>query len=188
MSFFTTQLVNQPMSMSQSTPSIDPVRRIADLEQSVDFLSSHIKQLQSQMQSCLTNEKRTHESISRLELGQRRLIHYTRTLEDYCLELDVSLRKKHLIVTGVPEDPSENPTEQNLESEDNSLATQNVAFKWLMVIHDTLTFDEIDCAYRIGRKGTNSRSILIKFCKESVRDIVNRKRVYLRDSDETKTS
>lgn len=191
MSFFTTQPMTQPMvqSMGVSTPPVEPIRRIADLEQSVEYLSSHIKQLETQIQTCVKNDKRTCESIFKLELGQRRLFHYTRTLEDYCLELDVTLRKKHLIITGIAEDPSENtPNEQNVDVENNLLATQNVVFKSLSAIHDTLNFDEIDCAYRIGKKGPKARPILIKFCKESVRDVISKKRFHLKYSDETKST
>lgn len=75
---------------------------------------------------------------------------------DDCLELDVSIRKKHLIITGITEDASENAVQSDKpDSESNLLATQNVAFKALSAIHDTLSFDEIDCAYWIERKGQN---------------------------------
>lgn len=76
MSYVANQPLPQPMSQSTGHygQPFDPVRKIADLEGSIDFLSGHIKQLQSQMQTCLSNDKQANEQIAKLELGQKRLI------------------------------------------------------------------------------------------------------------------
>lgn len=142
--------------------------RFSDLEQSVEHLSSYIKQLDTQLSNCVNSNKQMAQAISRLEVGQRCLLNYTRMLEDYCLELDVSMHKKTFNVTGIPEEANEYISNtENPDSESGSIATQNVIFNKLSQIHDTLTFDDIDCAICIGRKGTKPCPVLIKFCKES---------------------
>lgn len=144
----------------------DPVKRISDLENSVEYL----------------------RTVSKLEQGQQRLLDYTRTLEDYCLELDVSVHKRHLILTGIPEDPTEEPINvDELDNENNANATHKIALGTLLSIHDTLVYEDIDCAYRIGKKSAKARPILIKFCKESIRDVISKKRKHLKDVEETKS-
>lgn len=101
----------------------------------------------------------------------------------------MSIRKKHLILTGIPEDDSEQKSVADTsEGETDQFATHRVALKTLASIHDVLIFDDIDCAYRIGRKGAKPRPILVKFCCESVRDLVNKKRFHLKDCDDTKAT
>lgn len=52
-----------------------------------------------------------------------------------------------------------------------------------------MLFDDIDVAYRIGRKkGNTPRPILIKFGKESLRNEISKKRRLLRDSNDTQGS
>lgn len=167
----------------------NPTDKFSAMESSIEYLHNHIRHLETQVATCVKNDKITAAILSRLETGQKRLLNYTRTLEDYCLELDVLLRKKHLIVSGIPEDPTEiKSTTENLEAEFDQLATHRVVLKTLVQIHDILTFDDIDCAYRIGRRGTNAQPILVKFCRESVRDEVNRKLVLLKDNEDTKAT
>lgn len=50
-----------------------------------------------------------------------------------------------------------------------------------------MQFADIDIAYRVGRvqSGDKPRPLLIKFCKESVRNEVNSRRKNLKDSDNT---
>lgn len=149
-----------PQSSSQAVTT-DPIRRISDLESLVEYLHSHIKQLESQLNQCVTSGRQTQSTVSKLEYGQQRLLNYTRTLEDYCLELDVSIRKRHMILTGIPEDPSEEPTSvEELDNENNSSATHKIALNTLLAIHDTLIFEDIDCAYHIGKKGTSPDQFL----------------------------
>lgn len=83
-------------------------RRVSDLEQSLQFQNSHVKQLETQMAKCLETEKHTATALARLEYDHSLLSNYTKSLEEYCLEIDLGLRKKHLILTGIPESPEEN--------------------------------------------------------------------------------
>lgn len=166
-----------------------PFDKIPEMASAIDSLKTQIKNLESQITICWNNDKVTESVLARLEAGQKRLLNYTRTLEEYCLELDVTIRKKHLILTGIPEDISEqNSVTDNSEGETDPYATHRVALKTLVSIHDILNFDDIDCAYRLGRKGTKPRPILVKFCRESVRDLVNKKRFHLKDCDDTKST
>lgn len=76
-----------------------------------------------------------------------------------------------------------------METEETSFSpTIGVALSFLQSIHETLTYDDIDVAYRDGRKGLGPRPILIKFVKEQVHNEGNRKRIHLKDSDQTKSS
>lgn len=170
---------------------LPPADKLSEMGNAIDLLNQHIKKLESQVNTCLNNDKITASILARLEAGQKRLLNYTRTLEDYCLELDVTIKKKHIILTGVPEDVSEQKSltdNSEGEGEIDQFATHRVALKTLVSIHDTLTFDDIDCAYRIGRKGNKPRPILAKFCRESVRDLVNKKRFHLKECDDTKST
>lgn len=53
---------------------------------------------------------------------------------------------------------------------------------------DTLTIDDIDIAYRVGRRGTQPRPILVKFPHESIRNEINKKRFLLKEVDATKSA
>lgn len=57
---------------------------------------------------------------------------------------------------------------------------------FLQTIFETLVYDDLDVAYRIGRKGPSPRPIVVKFVKEHIRNEVNRRRTNLKDSEETK--
>lgn len=160
---------------------------MADTANAIEALNAHVKKLEEQVNICLNNDRVTAAVLARLEAGQKRLLNYTRTLEDYCLELDMSVRKKHLILTGIPEDASEQiSAADGSEVELDQYATHRVTLKVLTSINDVLILDDIDCAYRIGRKGVKARPILVKFCREFTRDLVYKKRFHLKDSDETK--
>lgn len=127
--------------------------------------------------SFITFRRQTQSTVSKLEQGQQRLLNYTRTLEDCCLALDVSIRKRHLILTGITEDPTEEPgSAEELDNENNANATHKIALNTLLAIHDTLVYDDIGCAYRMGKKSAKARPILIKFCKESIRDVISKKK------------
>lgn len=75
-----------------------------------------------------------------------------------------------------------------METEDNNFSPTHAAvFNVIQTIFDTFIYDDIDVAYRVGRKGSGPRPILVKFVKEQTRNEVNRRRSNLKDSDETKT-
>lgn len=42
-------------------------RQVTDLEHSMQFQNSHVKQLQTQLTKCLETEKRTASALARLE-------------------------------------------------------------------------------------------------------------------------
>lgn len=104
-------------------------RRVSDLEQSMQFQSSHVKELETQMSKCLETEKRTAAALARLEYDHSLLTNYAKSLKEYCLEIDLGLRKKHLILTSIPESPEEatnvhfkpRPTETDPDNPENAL-------------------------------------------------------------------
>lgn len=74
-----------------------------------------------------------------------------------------------------------------METEDSNFnPTLSIVYDTLHVIHDTLILEDLDVAYRVGKKGSTARPILVKFAKESVRNEVNRKRFNLKDIEENK--
>lgn len=98
----------------------------------------------------------------------------------------VNSRKKHLILAGVPDKTQVDADGNEMEvAESNFNPTHAAAFSTLQTIHDTLVYEDIDLAYRVGRKGPSPRPITVKFIRENTRNEVNRKRFLLKDSDET---
>lgn len=96
-----------------------PADKISEMGNAIDLLNQQVKKLELQVNTCMNNDKIAASILARGEAGQKRcLLNYTRTLEDYCLELDVSMRKKHIILTGVAEDVSEQKSvTENTEGE-----------------------------------------------------------------------
>lgn len=137
-------------------------------------------------------------TLSNLQNSHNSLGHYTEVLEALCLELDTNSRRKHLILTGIPESKSEKSVGNENNDENSTVETpmeestfdpcHAVAFETLSSIMDTLTQEDIDVAYRMGRKGTQPRPILIKFARESVRNEVNKRRFQLKEVDATKSA
>lgn len=174
--------------------------RTSDIEKALEFCTKHVAQLEKQIYKCIKNECNTATALVRLEANYASLHNYTKSLEDYCLELDIGLRKKHLLITGIPETESENRERNRVTTSDSTGTdipeneteggflnpTHELALATLSNIHDTILFDDIDVAYRIGRKkGSSPRPILIKFAKESLRNKISKKRRLLRDSNDT---
>lgn len=88
----------------------------------------------------------------------------------------LKVEKKHIILTNIDESPAERG-EGNTESDENNEMdmeestfdpTQGVAFSALQTIHETLLYEDIDVAYRIGKKGPSPHPILIKFARENI--------------------
>lgn len=70
-----------------------------------------------------------------------------------------------------------------------SNSTHEVALDILANIHDTLVYEDIDLAYRIGKKKSDSpRPILVKFPREAIRNEINKRKRNLNDSDTTRGS
>lgn len=172
------------------------VSKVSELEKSLNYLHEHVKSQDKHISQCLQNEKETAALLLKLQRDHSDLVKYTGTLEEYCLELDIKCRKKHLILTGIEESQAEcklakgqSLTEDGteMETEDaNFKPTHAVAFSTLQTIFETLVYDDLDVAYRIGKKGPSPRPIVVKFVKEHIRNEVNRRRSNLKDSDETK--
>lgn len=173
--------------------------RVSELEKNIEYYTGHVTLLEKQISRCIQNEKNTATALVRLESNYTSLCNYTKSLEDYCLELDLGSRKKHLLLTGIPETEEEDRGAARAASNDNENdppdnegeggspnPTHELVLTTLSNIHDTILFDDIDVTYRIGRKkGPNPRPILVKFVRESLRNEISKKRRLLRGSDET---
>lgn len=159
-------------------------QRVIELEKSYTFFNTHFRQLESLLSQSLKTGKDNAKALLKIESAYSRLEKYVHSLEEYCLELDMGSRRKHLILTGVTETENEKkrPDENNQQC-----PSHEAAFAILSDLVDTLLFNDIDVAYRIGRTPLSDkpRPLLVKFCKESVRNEVNSKRKNLRDSDAT---
>lgn len=169
--------------------------KVCGIEKSINSLREQVKRQEKQIAQCIKNERDTAAALYKLQKDYNELARYTLTLEDYCLDLDVNMRKRHLILTGVEESVAESGNRNRavdddgneMETEDSNFnPTLSVAFDTLHAIHDVLLIEDIDFAYRLGRKGPSPRPILVKFTKESISNEVNRKRFNLKDSDESK--
>lgn len=170
--------------------------KVCGIEKSIESLRDHVKKQDKQITLCLQNERDTAAALLNLQKDYNDLLKYASSLEEYCLDLDVNLRKKHLILTGIDETPAESnfgrtravdDDGNEMETEDSNFnPTLSLVFDMLHAIHDTLLIEDLDVAYRLGRKGPNPRPILVKFAKESTRNEVNRKRFNLKDLDESK--
>lgn len=81
--------------------------RILDLEKALGYHTEHVVNLEKQITKCIQNERNTASALTRLESNYVSLHNYTKSLEDYCLELDLGTQKKHLLLTGIPETEAE---------------------------------------------------------------------------------
>lgn len=81
--------------------------RISDLEKNIEYYTGHVTLLEKQISKCIQNERSTVTALVRLESNYVSLCNYSNSLEDYCLELDIGSRKKHLMLTGIPETEEE---------------------------------------------------------------------------------
>lgn len=92
------------MSSSQGTLAND----VLEIKQSLNQLREHVRLQDKHIAQCLKNEKGTAALLLKLQRDHSDLVKYTGSLEEYCLELDAKSRKKHLVLTGVPETAAEN--------------------------------------------------------------------------------
>lgn len=189
-------MASQSYTMLTDTGNL--ASEVMDMKKSLNILNEQVRMQSKQISQCIKNEKETAGMLLKLQRDHSDLVKYTSFLEEYCLDLDTKSRKKHLILTGIAETQAENkpgkgPTidgeENEMEVEESNYnPTNGVALSVLQSIHETLTYEDIDVAYRVGKRGLGPRPILIKFAREQVRNEVNRKRTNLKDSDETKSS
>lgn len=82
-------------------------QRVTELEKSYTFFNSHIRQLESLLSQNLKTGKDNAKALLKIESTYTRLEKYVHSLEEYCLELDMGSRRKHLILTGVVETEKE---------------------------------------------------------------------------------
>lgn len=80
--------------------------KVSGIEKSLDSLPELVKNQEKQIVQCQKNERDMAAMLFKLQKYYNDLSMYTQCLEDYCLDLDVNLRKKHLIMTGIKETPA----------------------------------------------------------------------------------
>lgn len=190
------------MSSHNTYPGLGPndqvslSNKLAGMQLSIEQLQSYVREQDKQIAQCIKHDKSTATLLVKLQRDYCDLSKYTESLEEYCLELDVNIRKRHIILTGVPETVAENRSNKpQLDSDGNEMdveetnfnPTHAAAFSMLQSIHETLVYDDIDLAYRVGKKGPSPRPIIVKFIRESTRNEVNRNRFHFKDSDESNT-
>lgn len=142
-------------------PGFDLAYKVSDLEKSLNRLHEHVRSQDKHIAQCLKNEKETAALLLKLQRDHSDLVKYASSLEEYCLELDVKSRKKHIILTNIEESPAERGEGNTETGENNDMETEEanfdpthgVAFSALQTIYETLVYDDIDVAYRIGKKG-----------------------------------
>lgn len=179
-----------------SQPGFDLIQKVSDLEKSLSRLHDHVRSQDKHISQCLKNERETASLLLKLQRDHSDLVKYASSLEEYCLELDVKSRKKHIILTNIEESPAERGEGDIEGAENNEMETEEsnfdpthaVAYSTLQTIFETLVYEDIDIAYRIGKKGPSPRPILIKFSKENIRNEVNKRRTNLKDSEMTQSS
>lgn len=104
------------MDHNQSLPE-DIATHFANYENTLEYLSSHVKQLDGQLADCISFSKQTAAALHKLQREHFSLAYYTEKLEKYCLDLDSNSRRKHLIITGVTEELCETASSKVLTEE-----------------------------------------------------------------------
>lgn len=159
------------MDTHEDSPSIS--KELEDLKASIDLAHHNNNLTQEQVSGCIRKQKDTDELVTKLQNELREIQNYTRVLEDYCISLDMAVRKHHLILTGVKEFKNE------------SLAI--ICFRVLQVCYPAIDVTDIDYCYRLGSlsRATKNRPILVKLVKEGVRKEVLKARKSLSGNAQT---
>lgn len=158
------------------SPRPSTMAQVLELEKSLNFANKEIENLKSTMERYGANSADFERRLAQLEMENRDLRAYTEELEDYVLTLDSATRKRNFIITGLAETGD--------ELSDSLIL---LVYNFLQPYMDTLDISDFDCAYRLGRKGGNTRPILCKVVKESIRNDICSIRNSLNDEDrETK--
>lgn len=167
-------------------------QKMANYEKTLSCVSNQDEDLDSHLAKIQKAWEETTAALSKLQSNHNSLVHFTGVLESYCLELDTNSRRKHLILTGIQEvrNEGDNVTEAEETSMEESTfdPCKQLVFETLSTIMDTLIIDDIDVAYRVGRRGTQPRPILVIFARESIRNEINRKRFQPKEVDATKSA
>lgn len=175
----------------------DIYKKFASYDNSLEFLSEHVRQLDSKLTDCSEYQRQTAAALHKLQREHSQLVYYTETLEAYCLELDSNSRRKHILLSGIAEETGErkvpfeggetdeNAMDDDRDYEDNSYnPSHDVAYKILSNLTETLNYEDIDTAFRVGRKGNTPRPILVKFTRESVRNDICKMKRNLREFED----
>lgn len=131
-----------------------------ELRKSVNLAHHNNRLTQEQVSTCITDLRKNEDRVLSLEQELRSMKAYVEELEEYCISLDVAVRKHHLIISGINEAKDESV---NL----SALRVLQVCFPGLEIV-------DIDYAYRIGNfsnrdGGRKKRPILVKLVKENHR-------------------
>lgn len=148
----------------------------SDLVQSLNFAHKEIENLKSTLDDYCTRNADFDRRLTEMEHENRDLRSYTEELEDYILTLDSATRKRNFVITGL--------AETNGESSDSLVL---LVYNFLQPYMETLDISDFDCAYRLGKQYGQTRPILCKLLKESIRNDICAIRANLNDEDnETK--
>lgn len=144
----------------------------ADLLKSVEYAHKEIEKLKSSLDKCRSDNADFDRRLTLIEEENKSLKAYAEELEDYILTLDSATRKRNFIITGLAETGD--------ESSDSLIL---LVYNFLQPFLETIDISDFDCAYRLGKKGGNSRPILCKMVKESIRNDICSIRNSLYDED-----
>lgn len=148
---------------------------IADMKTSLTLAHKNHEELSLEVKRLASALLETDREITSLKDTNAKLFAYTKDLEDSILAVDTSSRKKNLIITGVGE-----------VSNETSEILCEYLFELFSQYIDTLEIADFDLAYRLGNQNTSRkhpRPILVKFTKESTRNLVAGTRSSLGDDE-----
>lgn len=151
------------------TPRMDFVKTcdFEELKKSVNLSHHNNRLTQEQVSTCITDLRKNEDRIANLERELKSVKVYVEELEEYCISLDIAVRKHHLIISGVNKAKDE---------------TVNLtAVRVLQSCFAGLEIADVDYAYRIGNLsnkggGRKKRPILVKLVKENHRKEIYRNR------------
>lgn len=174
---------NPPGSLSQYNQDIlspedarNYGRELEEMKNSLEMAHQANRVTQNQVGGCIHDLKKAIGRIDNLEKQMTNLRIYASELEEYCISLDITIRKHHILLTGVAECSDEMV---NIE-----------AYRVLHTCYPELELLDIDYSYRIGfnpisNPGGNrkNRPILVRLMREDHRRLIFQNRKVLKDSE-----
>lgn len=150
------------------------LRELEELKKSIGLAHQNNQLTQTQVSGCIQELKSNNSRISDLEGEIKSMRAYLEAIEEYCVSLDIAVRKHHLMLSGVAESKDESV----------NLTTLRV----LQTCFSALEITDIDYSYRIGafntsKKGGDRRPILVKQVREVHRRDIFKNRQALGKSD-----
>lgn len=142
-----------------------------ELVKSLQFANQEIENLKSAIDSCCLKNAEFERRLSKAEQENKDIREYVEELEDYLLTLDTATRKRNFVITGLTD-----------SGDDSSDALILQVYNFLQPFVDTIDISDFDCAFRLGKSG-QSRPILCKMVKESIRNDICSVRNSLNDED-----